>query len=147
MRKLFLVNKFDDFYLDMAERTALLSHANRKKVGAIIVKDSNILAYGYNGTPSGADNCCEYPILDHGEELVTKQSVLHAESNALMKVAQSNESTKDSTLYVTLSPCFECSKLIIQSGIKKVIFIEKYRDQSSISFLEDNNVEVKQIER
>ena len=141
------MSKFHQFYLDIAERTALLSHALRKKVGAVIVKDSNILAYGYNGTPSGSDNSCEYPIVDHGEELVTKQCVLHAESNALMKVARSSESTEGASLYVTLSPCFECSKLIIQSGIKNVYFIEKYRDQSSIRFLEDNNVKVSQIER
>lgn len=141
------MNKFDELYIDMAELTARLSHAKRKKVGAIIARENNVLAYGYNGTPSGSDNDCEYPILDIGEELVTKQSVLHAESNAIMKVARSTQSTEGSTLYVTLSPCFECAKLIIQSGIKKVVFLENYRDTSAIIFLRNNNIEVTQIER
>lgn len=124
--------------MDIAERTALLSYAERKKVGAVIVKDNNILAYGYNGTPSGYDNNCEL-----GGE--TRRCVLHAESNALMKVARSTESTEGSTLYVTLSPCFECAKLIIQAGIDTVFYKEKYRDDSSITFLQDNNVQVSQI--
>lgn len=146
IRKSYLVNKFDNFYLRVAENAALLSHAQRAKVGAVLVKDDNILAFGYNGTPTGADNTCEEyaPIIDHGDELIsiTKREVLHAESNALMKVARSTNSTEGATMYCTLSPCFECAKLIIQSGIKKVVYTGKYRDESPITFLLSNNVEV-----
>lgn len=136
--------------METAKSAAKLSYAERKKVGAVLVKDNSIIAYGYNGTPAGFDNTCEdtAPIIDHGDEIitVTKREVLHAESNALMKVARSTNSTEDSTLYVTLSPCFECAKLMIQSGVKKVVFLEKYRDTSSIIFLKQNNVEVIQYE-
>ena len=99
-------NKFDELYMDIAERVAQLSHAERKKVGAVLVRDGNILAFGYNGTPSGFDNACEC-------DNITKREVLHAESNAIAKVARSTESAEGSSLYVTLSPCFECAKLII----------------------------------
>lgn len=133
-------NKFDELYMDIAERVAQLSHAERKKVGAVLVRDGNILAFGYNGTPSGFDNECE-------RDNVTKKEVLHAESNAIAKVARSTESAEGSSLYVTLSPCFECAKLIIQSGIKEVYFIEKYRDESAITFLYENKIGVTQIER
>lgn len=141
------MNKFDELYIDIAERVSRLSYAKRLKVGAVIAKENNILGYGYNGTPAGCDNDCEYPIVDHGEELVTKQSVLHAESNAIMKVARSTQTTEGSSLYVTVSPCMECAKLIIQSGITKVFYLEKYRDTSAITFLTSNNIEVTRIEK
>lgn len=125
-------------YMNICVEVAQMSHAQRSKVGAILVKDNNIMSFGYNGTPSGSNNCCEV-------DNVTKPDVLHAESNAICKMAQSTNSSQGATLYVTLSPCFECAKLIIQSGIKRVVFKEKYRDTSSIIFLQDNNVKVEQI--
>ena len=140
-----MLDKWDNLYLEMAEAASKLSHASRKKVGAILVKDNNILSFGYNGTPSGCDNVCEewMPGVDYGDGTwVTKREVLHAESNAISKVARSTQSSEGSTLYVTLSPCFECAKLIIQSGIKKVVYVDKYRDDSSIRFLTENNIEV-----
>lgn len=129
------MNKWDLLYLDIADRIGQMSYAERKKVGAVLVKDKNILAYGYNGTPSGFDNCCE-----HNNE--TKREVLHAESNAIAKIARGHQSSDGATLYVTLSPCFECAKLIIQSGVERVVFREKYRDESPIIFLKENGVTV-----
>ena len=142
------MSKWDLLYLDIADRVGLMSHAVRKKVGAVLVKDRNILAFGYNGTPAGMDNCCEFKMPTDErcikQELVTKPEVLHAESNAIAKIARSTQSSEGSTLYVTLSPCIECSKLIIQSGIKKVVYREKYRDETPITFLKANNIEVDQ---
>ena len=127
--------KYDKAYLRMAVEWAKLSYCKRKKVGAIIVKDNMIISDGYNGTPSGYKNCCEN---DNGE---TEWFVLHAEANAILKLAKSTQSGKGSTLYVTLSPCRECSKLIIQSGITRVIFKDKYKDVSGIEFLESYGIE------
>lgn len=132
------MNKKDLLYIDLAQRVGFESHAVRAKVGAVLVKEDNILAYGYNGTPSGFDNNCEV-------DNVTKREVLHAESNCITKVARSTNSSDGATLYVTLSPCFECSKLIIQSGIKRVVYLEKYRDDSPITFLVENNIEVEKV--
>lgn len=117
--------------MNVALETAKLSKCNRKKVGAVLVSSDlkNILSFGYNGTVSGFDNCCE------DDDGVTKREVLHAESNAITKMAKSTESTMDSVLFITLSPCFECAKLIIQSGIKMVIYNEEYRDVSGIELL------------
>lgn len=131
------MKNLDSLYLDIAERVGQQSYAVRAKVGAVLVRDTNILAFGYNGTPSGMDNCCE-------EDNVTKPSVVHAESNCLMKIARSTQSCEGATLYVTLSPCFECAKLIVQAGIKKVVYRDKYRDQTSITFLKANNIEIEQ---
>ena len=114
--------KFDKAYLRMAVEWGKLSHCQRKKVGAIIVKDRMIISDGYNGTPSGFENCCE------DEEGLTKWYVLHAEANAILKVAGSTQSCKDSTLYITMSPCKECSKLIHQAGIKRVVYQNGYKD-------------------
>mgnify|MGYP001147350452 CR=1 FL=1 len=130
--------KWDQLYLDIASRVGQMSHCDRAKVGALIVRDNNILAFGYNGTPAGADNCCEI-------DGKTKKEVLHAETNAITKIARSTNTSEGATLYTTLSPCMECAKLIIQAGIKEVIYHEKYYDESSITFLEDNNVKVKQV--
>jgi dCMP deaminase len=109
----------DIVYMNIAGEVSQLSKANRKKVGAIIVKDNNILSFGYNGTPSGFDNACE-------ENNKTKWYVLHAESNAIAKVAKSTNSSEGSTLYCTLSPCKECSKLIVQAGVTKVVYKDVY---------------------
>ena len=114
------MNKFDSRYLEMAEIWAQNSYCKRRKVGALLVKDNMIISDGYNGTPSGFENVCE-------ENGVTKPYVLHAEANAISKVAKSGNNSAGATLYVTASPCIECSKLIIQSGIKRVVYRDEYR--------------------
>ncbi|MFT6715491.1 MAG: dCMP deaminase [Saprospiraceae bacterium] len=132
--------RYDKAYLRMAYEWAKLSHCTRKKVGAIIVKDGIIISDGYNGTPTGFNNCCE------NKEGETQWYVLHAEANAILKLSRSNNSGKGSTLYITLSPCKECSKLVLQAGITRVVFIKDYKDTSGIDFLQDAGVEVKLIE-
>ena len=132
--------RYDLAYLKMARTWGELSHCHRKKVGALIVKDRMIISAGYNGTPSGFENHCE------DEENYTKWYVLHAEANAILKVAASTQSCVGATLYLTLSPCRECSKLIFQSGIKRIVYSKKYKDQSGIEFLLKSGVEVKFIE-
>lgn len=120
----------------MASEWAELSHCKRKKVGAIIVKDRMIISDGYNGTPTGFENPCE------DEEGYTKWYVLHAEANAILKVAGSTQSCKGATLYITLSPCQQCSKLIHQAGIKRVVYSNKYKDETGLSFLKKAGVEL-----
>jgi dCMP deaminase len=132
--------RYDKAYLRMARTWSELSHCNRKQVGAIIVKDGMIISDGYNGTPSGFDNCCEN---DVGE---THWYVLHAEANAILKVAKSTHNCHGATLYLTLSPCKDCSKLVLQAGISKVVFINDYKDQSGVDFLKSAGVETVQIE-
>jgi dCMP deaminase len=131
--------RYDRAYLRMATEWAKLSHCKRKKVGALIVKDRMIISDGFNGTPSGFDNVCE------DDENNTKWHVLHAEANAILKVANSTQSCKDATLYLTMSPCKECSKLVHQSGIKRLVFINGYSDQSGLNFLEKAGVKITQI--
>ena len=131
--------KYDVAYLRMATEWAKLSYCLRKQVGSLIVKDNAIISDGYNGTPSGYLNNCE------DEEGDTQWYVLHAEANAILKVAKSTQSSEGATLYITLSPCKECSKLIIQSGIKRVVYKEKYKDSSGIDFLEEYGIEVRHI--
>lgn len=126
--------KYHKAYLKMALEWAKLSHCKRKKVGALIVKSGMIISDGYNGCPSGFENDCE----DINGE--TKWYVLHAEANAILKVARSNHNCKDATLYLTMSPCKECSKLIHQAGIKEVIFLNKYKDAEGLIFLEKAGV-------
>lgn len=123
----------------MAKEWGKLSYCKRKQVGALIVKDKMIISDGYNGTPSGFENNCE----DKNDN--TKWYVLHAEANAILKVARSTQSCAGATLYITLSPCKECSKLIHQSGIKRVVYIDKYSDTTGIDFLKKAGVEVLQI--
>lgn len=123
------LHKYDKAYLRIATEWGLLSYCKRKQVGAIIVKDRMIISDGYNGTPSGFDNCCE------DSEGLTRWDVLHAEANAILKVARSTQSCEGATLYITLSPCKDCSKLIHQSGIKRVVYHNGYRDDSGIQFL------------
>lgn len=129
-------NKYDKAYLKIAREWGQLSYCNRKKVGAIIVKDRMIISDGYNGTPSGFENFCE------DEEGYTKWYVLHAEANAILKVARSTQTCDGATLYITLSPCKECSKLIHQSGIKRVVYLQGYKDTSGIDFLKRAGVTV-----
>ena len=128
--------KYDRAYLKMAFEWGKLSHCKRKQVGALIVKDRMIISDGFNGTPTGFDNCCE------DNDGITKWEVLHAEANAILKVASSTQSAKEATLYITLSPCTQCSKLIYQAGIKRVVFANSYRDTSGIDFLEKAGVEI-----
>jgi dCMP deaminase len=117
-----------------------LSHAIRKKVGAVLVIEDRIIANGYNGTISGSDNACEYE--DEFGELITKDEVLHAEENVILFAAKNGMSTSGSTLYITMSPCFKCSRMIAQCGIKKVIYDEEYRDTRGLDLLRNNKVEV-----
>lgn len=136
----------DRAYMNCAFAMAALSHAERKKVGAILVAaDRHIIAEGVNGTPSGFDNTCE--IIDTVDgSLRTLPHVLHAESNAIAKVAQSTNSSRDSTLYVTMSPCFDCAKLIIQAGIKRVVYGEAYRLTEGLDLLRKANITVDKLE-
>lgn len=132
--------KLDCRYLRMAQIWAENSYCERRKVGAILVKDKMIISDGYNGTPSGFENLCE------DENNVTKPYVLHAEANAITKVAKSNNSSEGATLYVTSSPCLECAKLIIQAGIKRVVYTEKYRIDDGLKLLERAGVIMVHIE-
>jgi dCMP deaminase len=165
--------KYIDYYMDVAERTGKLSHAIRRQVGAVIVKDNRILSYGYNGMPTGWDNECEYkeymnaakagflsddeklaqfPYTEFNPEvgsnrryrLVTKDEVLHAESNAIAKVSGSTESSENATLFVTTAPCIHCAKMIFQSGIRSVFYREAYRDTAGVDFLTKGGVSVTQ---
>jgi len=132
--------RYDTAYIKMASEWGKLSRCKRKQVGALIVKDKMIISDGYNGTPSGFDNCCE------DEDGLTKWEVLHAESNAILKVAASSQSCKGATLYITLSPCRECSKLIHQAGIKRLVYKKAYRDTSGLEFLKKAGVELVNLE-
>jgi len=140
--------KFIEAYMDVAERFAQLSSAVRLQVGAIVVKDDRIISIGYNGMPSGWDNCCEEW---NGEDdwgntiLKSKPEVLHAESNCIAKLAKSPESGEDATIFVTHAPCMDCAKLIYQSGINTVYYRTAYRDTSGIDFLAKSDVEVVKI--
>ena len=131
--------KYDIAYLKMAKEWAKLSYCKRKQVGALIVKDKMIISDGYNGTPTGSENICE------DAENNTKWYVLHAEANAILKVAASTQSCKNATLYITMSPCKECSKLIHQSGIQRLVYAEKYKDNSGLTFLEESGVKIEYI--
>ena len=156
--------KFIDYYMDVAERTSKLSSAIRRQVGAVIVKENRILSYGYNGMPTGWTNECEYkeympgdnrdgqlyPLQEYDKDvesnrrfrLVTKDEVLHAESNAIAKVSGSTESSEDATLFVTTAPCIHCAKMIFQSGIKSVFYRDTYRDDAGVEFLQKGGVSV-----
>lgn len=131
---------FDRRYLQMARTWAENSYCNRRKVGALIVKNKMIISDGYNGTPSGFENICE------DESGKTKSYVLHAEANAITKVAKSNNSSENSTLYITAAPCMECSKLIIQAGIKRVVFFDAYHSEEGVKLLRRAGIELVQIE-
>lgn len=133
--------KYDKAYLRIAREWSKLSHCKRKQVGALIVKDRMIISDGYNGTPTGFENPCE------DEEGYTKWYVLHAEANAILKVANSTQSCQGATLYITMSPCKECSKLIHQSGIKRLVYLINYKDDSGLDFLKKAGVEVQQIDQ
>ena len=149
--------KFIDLYMDFARRVAKLSHARRLQVGAVIVKDDTVISYGYNGMPAGWDNNCEYEEvilksefgkgnwLEKTGQLKTRPEVLHAESNAISKLAKSNHSGDRADLFITHSPCIECAKLIYQSGIRRVFYSENYRDDAGLKFLDKSGIDVKQV--
>jgi dCMP deaminase len=120
--------KLDIVFMNITKEVATLSHCVRFKVGAVLVKDDNIISFGYNGTPAGMDNCCE-------RDSVTLPHVIHAECNAILKAAKNGNSVNDSTIYLSLSPCLDCSKLILQSGIKRVVYLTAYRNLEGVDFL------------
>ena len=122
------MNKLDKVFINIAKETSTLSHCVRSKVGAVLVKEGNIISFGYNGTPSGMNNCCE-------DNDITLPHVIHAEVNAILKAAKTGNSVDGSTLYLTLSPCLDCSKLILQSGIKRVVYLNQYRNLEGVDFL------------
>lgn len=133
-------NEFDKRYLEMAHIWSKNSYCKRRQVGALIVKDRMIISDGYNGTPEGFENVCE------DENNITKPYVLHAEANAITKVAKSNNSSDGATLYITTSPCVECSKLIIQSGIRRVVFCDTYHSDEGVKLLHRAGIEVVYLE-
>ena len=133
--------KYDRAYLRMALEWAQLSHCKRKQVGALIVKNKMIISDGYNGTPSGFENCCE------NEGGKTHWYVLHAEANAILKTASSTHDCGGATLYLTMSPCKECSKLVHQAGIKRLVFINKYKDAAGIDFLKEAGVDILEFDK
>jgi dCMP deaminase len=133
-------SRYDRAYLRLAKSWGLLSYCTRKKVGAIIVKEGVIISDGFNGTPKGFDNYCEDTNGD------THWYVLHAEANAILKVAKSTNNCNGSTLYLTHSPCKECSKIVLQAGIIRLVYIEKYKDESGLIFLQNAGVDILQIE-
>ena len=135
------MNKFDERYLEMAQVWAKNSYCKRRQVGALIVKDRMIISDGYNGTPSGFENVCE------DENGITKPYVLHAEANAISKVAKSGNSSEGAALYVTASPCMECAKLIIQAGIKRVVYMDEYRLLVGIELLKRAGIECVHLEK
>lgn len=120
--------QLDSIFLNIAKEISTLSKCNRSKVGAILIKDGNIISMSYNGTPAGMDNCCE-------KDNITLPHVIHAEMGAILKAAKTGNSVDGSTLYLTLSPCLDCSKLILQSGIKRVVYLNEYRNPQGIDFL------------
>jgi len=138
------MNKWDDAYMDTAERFASLSTAKRLQVGAIVVKDNRIISIGYNGMPSGWDNRCEdeYQYEDGGYETRTRPEVIHAEANAIAKLARSNESGDHASIYITHAPCVECAKLIYTSGIHNVYYKNEYRNEDGIKFLHNCGLKV-----
>ncbi len=132
--------KYDIAYLKMALEWSKLSYCKRRQVGALIVKDRMIISDGYNGTPTGFENICE------DDENYTKWYVLHAEANAIMKVSASTQSSKGATLYITLSPCKECSKLIFQSGIRRLVYNKEYKDTFGVDFLKKSGIDITHIQ-
>lgn len=136
--------KFVDAHMKVAEIYANLSSARRLKVGCVIVKNDTIIGIGYNGMPSGWDNNCE-TYVSSVEELVTKPEVIHAESNALSKIARSTNSSEQSDMFITHAPCLQCAKLIFQSGIRKVFYHEEYRDDGGVEFLKKCGVEIEKV--
>lgn len=142
--RIIMKQKFVDLYMDWADRTAQLSHAIRRQVGAVIVKDDCVISYGYNGMPAGWDNNCENIVgYTKGEPVLkTKPEVLHAESNAIAKLARSSQGGRDASIFITTAPCLDCAKLIYQSGISSVYYRDSYRNMDGLEFLEKSGVDI-----
>lgn len=140
--------RFVQAHMKVAETYAALSYANRLKVGAIVVKDNRVISIGYNGTPSGWNNTCEDAILNNNQEyeLKTKPEVIHAEANAIAKLARTHESGLDAEMFVTHAPCLDCAKIIYGAGIRQVYYRTPYRDDVGIHFLNQCNIGVEQVE-
>jgi dCMP deaminase len=132
--------KYHEMYMDVAARVALMSHAVRKKVGAIMVKDGNILGFGWNGMPAGMDNACEH--INSDGDLVTNAETSHAEENLLGKIAKSTTSSEGTTIYLTLSPCLPCAKLMATSGVRVVVYRDIYKDTTGLSFLRALDIDI-----
>jgi dCMP deaminase len=137
-------SNLDEAYLQICQTWSQLSKAARKKVGCIIVKDNSIISDGYNGTPKNFDNVCEFVSVN--QTLITKPEVLHAESNAITKLAKSTQSSKDATMYITINPCVECAKLIIQSEISRVVYQDFYKNDEGIKLIKKANIEINKHE-
>lgn len=135
--------KFIDLYMEMAESVSKLSRARRLQVGAVVVKDNRVISFGYNGTPSGWDNNCE--LVNDDGTLSTKKEVIHAEMNAIAKLAKSTESGEGAEMFITHAPCMECAKLIFQSGISRVYYRNKYRSVEGVNFLKTSQVTVTEL--
>lgn len=136
---------YDKVYMSIAYIISQLSYAEKAKVGCVIVsQEGQLISHGWNGMPAGGDNCCEF--INENGELKTKPEVLHAEANAIMKCARYMSSTQNATLYVTLSPCINCAKMILQAGIKRVVFLNNYKDLTGIEILKKYGIEVDQLE-
>jgi dCMP deaminase len=141
------MDKFVNYFMDVAEITSKLSHARRMKVGAVIVKDRNIISFGYNGMPSGMDNNCEDEVRNvyNDSTLTTKPEVIHAEANAICKLARQGNSGQDASMFITIAPCVECAKLIIQTGIKNVYYGQQYRDNTGLNLLHTTGIEAWEV--
>ena len=142
------MDKFVYYFMNVAKLTAELSHARRLKVGAVIVKDRNIISFGYNGMPAGMDNNCEdavWHMHDGSSTLSTKPEVIHAEANAICKLARQGNSGQDSTMFITHAPCVECAKLIVQTGIRTVYWGQQYRDTTGLDLLHTTGIEVRSV--
>ena len=140
--------KFIDMYMSIAETVSKQSSAKRLQVGSIVVKDDRVISIGYNGTPAGWDNCCEEVIEQHedgGQVTKTKDEVIHAEANAVAKLARSSESGLDATMFITHAPCIQCAKIIYGAGIKDVFYKYKYRDDDGLNFLNKCNIKTEQV--
>jgi dCMP deaminase len=144
--------KYDRLYMDIAIRVGSMSHSQRSKVGCLLVKDGRIISMGWNGMPSGWENDCEYETFFEDsrqlleKKLVTREEVLHAEMNAIAKLARDGQSSQGATVYITLSPCIDCAKLIHQSGITRLVYIEDYRKTAGLDFLYKANLEIIKME-
>lgn len=135
--------RYDRYFMDIAYRSAEMSYAKRLRVGAVITRDNRIISTGFNGSPPGHDNCCE--LETENGDLVTKESTIHAEKNAILFAARTGISTENATIYCTHSPCLPCAMLIVNAGIRSVIYSEKYRDDEGVQFLIDRSVSVVDI--
>lgn len=141
-------SRYNQFYMDMADRVSQMSYAVRKKVGSVLVKNGNVISFGWNGMPAGWDNNCEFEYINpqtNVTELVTRPEVLHSEMNTILKIAKGPNSAEGATLYTTLAPCIDCAKAIYQSGVSEVIYDSEYKDDSGVMFLKKCGVKISRL--